>query len=120
MSDASQNELPCRLIFLIRLLKADTVVGWDPRAQDEENPSLANARCGRGLLKGRVPDVRGQFAAGLAPRAVQEKYYARWLQITRVAAREVNGSLALGIAGRMTTSIVPPLDGLPSSADESP
>jgi len=100
MSDASQNAPQCRLIYLIRLLKADSVTGWDPRAQDEENPSLANARCGRGLPKGRVPDVRGQFAAGLAPRAVQEKYYyARWLQITRVAAREVNGSLALGIAG---------------------
>jgi hypothetical protein len=30
MSDVSQDELPFRLIFLIRLPKADTVVGWDP------------------------------------------------------------------------------------------
>jgi LmbE family N-acetylglucosaminyl deacetylase len=38
MGDVSQNELQCRLIFLIRLLKADTVVCWDPWAHDEENP----------------------------------------------------------------------------------
>src|SRR5580765_950239 len=38
MADVSLNELQCRLIFLIRLLKVDTVVCWDPWAQDEENP----------------------------------------------------------------------------------
>src|SRR5947207_2728031 len=38
MADVSQNELQCRLIFLIRLLKVDTVVCWDPWAHDEENP----------------------------------------------------------------------------------
>src|SRR5262249_53447029 len=38
MGDVSQNELQCRLIFLIRLLKVDTVVCWDPWAHDEENP----------------------------------------------------------------------------------
>ncbi len=32
MADVSQNELQCRLIFLIRLLKVDTVVCWDPWA----------------------------------------------------------------------------------------
>ena len=37
MADVSQNELQCRLIFLIRLLKVDTVVCWDPWAHDEEN-----------------------------------------------------------------------------------
>ena len=41
MGDVSQNELQCRLIFLIRLLKADTVVCWDPWAHDEENPDHA-------------------------------------------------------------------------------
>src|SRR5947209_7366929 len=30
MADVSLNELQCRLIFLIRLLKVDTVVCWDP------------------------------------------------------------------------------------------
>jgi len=38
MADVSQNELICRLIFIIRLVKADTVVCWDPWAHDEENP----------------------------------------------------------------------------------
>ena len=38
MGDVSQNELQCRLIFLIRLLKVDTIVCWDPWAHDEENP----------------------------------------------------------------------------------
>ncbi len=30
MADVSMNELQCRLIFLIRLLKVDTIVCWDP------------------------------------------------------------------------------------------
>ena len=38
MADVSLNELQCRLIFLIRLLKVDTIVCWDPWAHDEENP----------------------------------------------------------------------------------
>jgi len=38
MGDVSLNEVICRLIFLIRLVQADTVVCWDPRAHDEENP----------------------------------------------------------------------------------
>src|SRR6266542_5809739 len=38
MADVSLNELICRLIFLIRLLKVDTVICWDPWAHDEENP----------------------------------------------------------------------------------
>src|ERR1035441_3253293 len=37
MADVSLNELIGRVIFLIRLVKADTVVGWDPWAHDEEN-----------------------------------------------------------------------------------
>jgi GlcNAc-PI de-N-acetylase len=35
MGDVSQNELHCRLILLIRLLKVDTVICWDPWAHDE-------------------------------------------------------------------------------------
>ena len=38
MADVSLNEVIGRLIFLIRLLKVDTVVGWDPWGHDEENP----------------------------------------------------------------------------------
>jgi LmbE family N-acetylglucosaminyl deacetylase len=88
MGDVSQNELQCRLIFLIRLLKADTVVCWDPWAHDEENPD--HAAIARGVeaacwMAGRDHDYPEQFAAGLQPHAVREKYYyARRPEITRV------------------------------------
>ena len=88
MGDVSQNELQCRLIFLIRLLKVDTVVCWDPWAHDEENPD--HAMIARGVeaacwMAGRDHDYPEQFAAGLKPHAVQEKYYyARRPEITRV------------------------------------
>ncbi len=88
MGDISQNELQCRLIFLIRLLKVDTVICWDPWAHDEENPD--HYMIARGVeaacwMAGRDHDYPEQFAAGLQPRAVQEKYYfARRPEITRV------------------------------------
>jgi LmbE family N-acetylglucosaminyl deacetylase len=88
MGDVSQNELQCRLIFLIRLLKADTVVCWDPWAHDEENPDhYATARGVEAAcwMAGRDHDYPEQFAAGLRPHAVREKYYfARRPEITRV------------------------------------
>src|ERR1700758_3473265 len=78
MADVSQNELQCRLIFLIRLLKVDTVVCWDPWAHDEENPD--HIQIARGVeaacwMAGRAHDYPEHFAAGLEPHAVQEKYY---------------------------------------------
>jgi LmbE family N-acetylglucosaminyl deacetylase len=88
MADVSQNELQCRLIFLIRLLKVDTVVCWDPWAHDEENPD--HWQIARGVeaacwMAGRAHDYPEQFAAGLEPHTVQEKYYyARRPEITRV------------------------------------
>jgi LmbE family N-acetylglucosaminyl deacetylase len=88
MADISQNELQCRLIFLIRLLKVDTVVCWDPWGHDEENPD--HVQIARGVeaacwMAGRAHDYPEQFAAGLAPHAVQEKYYyARRPEINRV------------------------------------
>jgi LmbE family N-acetylglucosaminyl deacetylase len=88
MGDVSQNELQCRLIFLIRLLKVDTVVCWDPWAHDEENPD--HAMIAKGIeaacwMAGRAHDYPEQFAAGLEPHAVKEKYYyARRPEITRV------------------------------------
>jgi LmbE family N-acetylglucosaminyl deacetylase len=88
MADVSQNELQCRLIFLIRLLKVDTVVCWDPWAHDEENPDhwmIARGVEAACWMAGRKHDYPEQFAAGLQPYAVQEKYYyARRPEITRV------------------------------------
>jgi LmbE family N-acetylglucosaminyl deacetylase len=78
MADVSLNELICRLIFLIRMLKVDTVVCWDPWAHDEENPD--HVRIAQGVeaacwMAGRAHDYPEQLAAGLAPYAVREKYY---------------------------------------------
>ena len=88
MGDVSLNELICRLIFLIRLVKADTVVGWDPWAHDEENPDhymLARGVEAACWMAGRAHDYPEHFAAGLAPKAVADKYYfARRPEITRV------------------------------------
>ena len=88
MGDVSLNELTCRLIFLIRLLKVDTVVCWDPWAHDEENPD--HVAIARGLeaacwMAGRDHDYPEQFAAGLKPQEVKEKYYyARRPEVTRI------------------------------------
>src|SRR6516225_5371139 len=88
MGDVPLNELICRLIFIIRLLKVDTVVCWDPWAHDEENPD--HVQIARGIeaacwMAGRAHDFPEQFAAGLAPHAVQEKYYyARRPEVNRV------------------------------------
>jgi LmbE family N-acetylglucosaminyl deacetylase len=95
MSDISRNELICRLIFLFRLLKIDTVFCYDPWAHDEENPDhyvlghCVEAAC---WMAGRVHDYPEQFAAGLKPRAVAEKYYyARHPDITRVV--DISGAI---------------------------
>jgi LmbE family N-acetylglucosaminyl deacetylase len=88
MGGVAFNELMCRLIFLIRLVKADTVVSLDPWAHDEENPDhhmtarAVEAAC---WIAGRKHDYPEQLAAGLTPHAVTDKYYfARRPEITRV------------------------------------
>lgn len=88
MADISLNELISRLIFIIRFVKADTVVCWDPWAHDEENPDhymLARGVEAACWMAGRAHDYEEQFAAGLEPHAVADKYYfARRPEITRV------------------------------------
>src|SRR5258708_2566604 len=88
MAGISQTELQLRLIFLIRLLKVDTVFCYDPWGHDEENPDhyvlghCVEAAC---WMAGREHDYPEQFAAGLKTHAVSEKYYyARHPQVTRV------------------------------------
>lgn len=87
MGGVAFNELLCRLIFLVRLLKVDTVVSWDPWAHDEENPDhhmtarAVEAAC---WIAGRAHDYPEQLAAGLTVHAVTDKYYfARRPEITR-------------------------------------
>jgi LmbE family N-acetylglucosaminyl deacetylase len=88
MGGVAFNELMCRIVFLIRLVKADTVVCWDPWAHDEENPDhymLARAVEASCWIAGRDHDYPEQFAAGLKPHTVTDKYYfARRPEITRV------------------------------------
>ena len=88
MGDVSLNELICRFVLLIRALKIDTMVCWDPWAHDEENPD--HYMTARGVeaacwMAGRDHDYPEQFAAGLATYEVKDKYYfARRPEITRV------------------------------------
>lgn len=95
MGDTPLNELICRLIFLIRLHKVDTVVCWDPWAHDEENPD--HVQIARGIeaacwMAGRPHDYPEQLAAGLTTHAVTDKYYyARRPEINRYV--DVSGVL---------------------------
>jgi LmbE family N-acetylglucosaminyl deacetylase len=88
MADISLNELIGRLILIIRTLKVDTIVCWDPWAHDEENPDhymLARGVEAASWMAGRAHDFPEQFATGIKPYAVREKYYyARRPEITRV------------------------------------
>lgn len=88
MSDISRNELICRLIFLFRALKVDTVFCYDPWGHDEENPDhyvLGHCVEAASWMAGREHDYPEQFIVGLKTHAVGEKYYyARHPQVTRV------------------------------------
>jgi LmbE family N-acetylglucosaminyl deacetylase len=78
MGDVPLNELICRLIFLIRLLRVDTVVSFNPWARYEENPD--HHQTARGVeaacwMAGRKHDYPEQLEAGLEVKTVQERYY---------------------------------------------
>ena len=95
LSGVQQTELQCRLIFLFRLLKVDTVFCYDPWAHDEENPDhyvlghCVEAAC---WMAGRPHDYPEQLAAGLQVHTVREKYYyARRPEITRVV--DISGTV---------------------------
>lgn len=78
MDGVSPVEIRIRLIFLFRLLKVDTVVGYDPWGHYEENPDhyvtakQVEAAC---WMAGMDKDYPEHFAAGLKPKSVREKYY---------------------------------------------
>jgi LmbE family N-acetylglucosaminyl deacetylase len=78
MDGISRPELRSRFIFLIRLLKIDTIVTYDPWGQYEENPdhyvtaSCIEAAC---WMAGMDKDYPEHLAAGLKPHSVREKYY---------------------------------------------
>ncbi len=78
MDDVSRVEMRGRLIFLIRLLKIDTIFTYDPWGHYEENPDhYVTAQCVEAAcwMAGGHLDFPEHFAAGLKPHAVREKYY---------------------------------------------
>ena len=78
IDDVSRVEMRARLIFLIRLLKIDTVLSYDPWGHYEENPDhYVTAQCVEAacwMAAGHL-DFPEHMAAGLKPHAVREKYY---------------------------------------------
>ena len=142
MGDVSLNELISRLILIIRAVKVDTVVCWDPWAHDEENPD--HYMIARGIeaacwMAGRPHDYPEQMAAGVGVHAVTDKYYfARRPEITRVVdvSRQIEkvvdcnrANVAKGPAGHLGTRLrdelakqgkrLPLLDGDDVTADRN-
>jgi LmbE family N-acetylglucosaminyl deacetylase len=114
MDGVARPELRLRFVFLIRLLKVDTIVGYDPWGHDEENPDhVVTAQCLEAAcwMAGGGKDYPEHFAAGLEPHAVREKYYFargphlvnRVVDIGSTVDRKVEANLAnlaQGPAGR--------------------
>jgi LmbE family N-acetylglucosaminyl deacetylase len=78
MEDIELIEMKARLIFLFRVLKVDTVIGYDPWGLYEENPDhyitaqTVEAAC---WMAGGGKDYPEHFRAGIKPHSVREKYY---------------------------------------------
>jgi LmbE family N-acetylglucosaminyl deacetylase len=78
LDEASIVELRARFIFLFRLIKADTVVCYDPWSSYEENPDhyvtarAVESACWMAAMSKDYPE---HLAAGLQPHGVREKYY---------------------------------------------
>lgn len=78
MDGISRPELRSRFILLFRLLRVDTIVGYDPWGEYEENPDhYVTAACAEAAcwMAGMDKDYPEQIAAGLQPKSVREKYY---------------------------------------------
>ena len=125
MDNTSRVELKARLIFLIRLLRLDTVVCYDPWGEYEENPDhYVTAACVEAAcwMAGGSKDYPEHFAAGLKPHGVREKYYfARFQQqvnrivdTTDFVERKIDANLvnvAQGPAGRTGSKLKTTLAG---------
>jgi len=104
MDGVSPVEIRIRLIFLFRLLRVDTVISYDPWGHYEENPDhyvtaqQVEAAC---WMAGMDNDYPEQFAAGLKPKSVTEKYYFargpqlvnRVVDITSVVEKKIDAIL---------------------------
>ncbi|MEW6755848.1 MAG: PIG-L deacetylase family protein [Candidatus Latescibacterota bacterium] len=76
--EAAATEMRARFIYLIRTLKIDTVLTFNPWGVNEENPDhyvtgrAVEAAC---WMAGMDKDYPEQVACGLQPHGVREKYY---------------------------------------------
>jgi LmbE family N-acetylglucosaminyl deacetylase len=78
MDNISIQELRGRLIFLFRMLKVDTIICYDPWGHYEENPDhyiTARAVESARWMAGSHHDYPEHLEAGVAPHAVNERYY---------------------------------------------
>lgn len=106
MDNISPVELRARLVFLIRMLKIDTIITYDPWGHYEENPDhyvTARAVEAARWMAGGGRDYPEHLDAGIQPHLVKELYYfARGPQLvnrivdisdhidTKVTANRVN------------------------------
>lgn len=138
MDDDSRVEMRARLIFLIRLLKIDTIFSYDPWGHYEENPDhYVTAQCTEAAcwMAGGHLDFPEHFDAGLAPHSVSEKYYyARGPQLVnrvvdisstidqKMAAIRANKTMLGHMVGEFRQSLaqrklkLPELEGDPAAA----
>ena len=105
MEDIDIIEMKARLIFLFRVLKVDTVIGYDPWGHYEENPDhyvtaqAVEAAC---WMAGGGKDYPEHLKAGIEPHSVREKYYHargpqivnRIVDISSVIDKKVEANLA--------------------------
>jgi LmbE family N-acetylglucosaminyl deacetylase len=78
LDEASDLELRCRLIFLLRRLRIDTVITFNHWGHFEENPDhyvTARAIEAACWMAGMAKDYPEQVDTGTKPHSVREKYY---------------------------------------------
>jgi LmbE family N-acetylglucosaminyl deacetylase len=78
MDSIQIQDFKARLIFLFRLLKVDTIIGYDPWEHYEENPdhfSSAHAVEAARWMSGMSTDYPEHLDAGLEPYSPTECYY---------------------------------------------
>lgn len=78
MNNISTQEFRSRVVFLIRMLKVDTVLSFNPWGHGEENPDhwvtgrIVEEAC---WMSGMSNDYPEHLEAGIEPHSVLERYY---------------------------------------------
>ena len=76
MDDIAAVEIQSRLVLLFRMLKADTVICFNPSAKDDDKDHHATAYAVEEAIPmaGQDRDFQEHFEAGFQPHAVLERY----------------------------------------------